>query len=193
MLNFFGVLARGADCTDVHLSRLIGGVKRAGLGVHDISLAMGSADVLGNEVSRVNVSCTGTAKRIARIRSVVSSRRIGGGAMELVNGHESFLALSSRGALSILDASFECVRASWFQLSHDQLCGSSKEHLEESDVLFAVVGVFAGWMSVCVRMYWKGFSFAVREGCRELVSEVGRVSVCIGLAWLDRHFWMDRR
>ena len=113
MLNFFSVLARGADCTNVHLSRLIAGVKRAGLGVHDISLAMGSADVLGNEVSRVNVSCTGTAKRIARIRSVVSSRRIGGRAMELVNDHESFLSLSSRGALSILDASFECVRASY--------------------------------------------------------------------------------
>ena len=32
--------------------------------------------------------------------------------MELVNGHEFFLAVSSRGALSILDASFKFARAS---------------------------------------------------------------------------------
>ena len=32
--------------------------------------------------------------------------------MEIVHGHESFLALSNRGALSILDASFKFARAS---------------------------------------------------------------------------------
>ena len=47
----FGVLARGANCTNVHLARLIAGVQKAGLDVHDISLASGSADVLGYEVS----------------------------------------------------------------------------------------------------------------------------------------------
>ena len=40
--------------------------------------------------------------------TVSSRRRIGCRAMELVNGHESFLALSNRGALSIVDASFKC-------------------------------------------------------------------------------------
>ena len=43
-------------------------------------------------------------------RTVSSHRRIGGWAMELLNGHESFLALSNRGALSILDASFKFAR-----------------------------------------------------------------------------------
>ena len=75
----FGVLARGASCTKVHLARHIAGGKKAGLDVHDISLACGSADVLGYEVSPVNACCRGTAgKSIARIRSVartVSSRR----------------------------------------------------------------------------------------------------------------------
>ena len=40
------VLARGANCTDVHLARLVAGVQKAGLDVHDICLASGSADVL---------------------------------------------------------------------------------------------------------------------------------------------------
>ena len=47
LLSFLVVLARGANCTNVHLARLIPGVKKASLDVHDISLASGSADVLG--------------------------------------------------------------------------------------------------------------------------------------------------
>ena len=31
-----GVLARGANCTNVHLARLMAGVQKAGLDVHDI-------------------------------------------------------------------------------------------------------------------------------------------------------------
>ena len=83
----FGVLARGANCTDVHLARLIASVKRASLDVHDISLASGSADVLGCEVSPANSHCSGTGKQTARIRSFAPSHwRSGDG--ELVNGHE---------------------------------------------------------------------------------------------------------
>ena len=51
MLTMWGVLARGIDCTDGHLACLTAGVQQAGLDVHDISLANGSADVLGYEVS----------------------------------------------------------------------------------------------------------------------------------------------
>ena len=36
-----GVLATGANCTTVQLARLIAGVKKAGLDVHDVSLARG--------------------------------------------------------------------------------------------------------------------------------------------------------
>ena len=47
MLTILGVLARGENCTNVHLARLIA----AGLVVHDVSLASGCADVLNYEVS----------------------------------------------------------------------------------------------------------------------------------------------
>ena len=136
----FGVLARGANCTNVHLVRLIAGVNTACRDVHDISLASGSADVLGYEVSPANAYCSWTRKRIARVRSVARTvsarRRISGRAMELVNGHESFLALSIRGALSILDASFRFARASYLAAGE-------------------VIGACAGLMSASVRMRYK--------------------------------------
>ena len=74
----------------------------------------------------------------------------------LHNGHESFLALSNRGALSILmQASSLRGRLTWFQESFGQLCVWSKEHLEESYVFSAFIGVFAGLMSASVRMHQK--------------------------------------
>ena len=49
-----------------------------------------------------NAYCSGAGKRTARIRAVARTvswlRRIIGRAMELVNGHESSLAVSNRGA-----------------------------------------------------------------------------------------------
>ena len=89
----FWVAVKTALASISHVSLQV--YKKTGLGVHDISLA----------------------GRIARIRSVAqtvsSRRRICGRAMELVNGHKSFLALSNRGALSILDANFKFARASF--------------------------------------------------------------------------------
>ena len=58
---YFGVLTGGANCTNVHLARLIVCVKGDGLDVHDISLASGSADVLSDEVSPANAYCSGTS------------------------------------------------------------------------------------------------------------------------------------
>ena len=40
--ELFGRLALGENCTDVHLARLIAGVQKAGLDVHDVSPASGS-------------------------------------------------------------------------------------------------------------------------------------------------------
>ena len=54
MLTFWEVLARGENCTDVRLARGVAGVQKTGLDVHHISLANGSADVLGYEVSPAN-------------------------------------------------------------------------------------------------------------------------------------------
>ena len=101
----FGVLARGADCTNVRLARLIAGVQKASLDVHDTSLANGSADVHGCEVSPASQWSGSSGNHVFTVaRTVPSRRRMSGRAMELVNGHESFLALSNRGALSIFDA-----------------------------------------------------------------------------------------
>ena len=81
--------------------------------------------------------------------------------MEIVDGHKCFLALSSRGALSILDASFKFARASYLG----------------GYVPSAMIGVCGGLTSAPVRMRQKkGLAFTVREGCRELASKVDRVS-----------------
>ena len=140
-----GVVARGTDCTNVHLARLIAGVQKDGLDDHSIFLASESADVLGNEVSPANAYCSGTGKRISRIRSVartVSLRcRTSGRAMEL----SQFLthASSSHG------------RRIWFAESRGQLCVWSRELLVESYVFSAVIGVFAGLTFASVRMHRK--------------------------------------
>ena len=95
--------------------------------------------------------------------------------MELVNGHESFLALSNRGALSILDASFKFERASylasgepWSTVRMEQQASGGIPCLNRGECCLR-------WLDV--RMHQKrGFAFAVREGRDELASEVGRVS-----------------
>ena len=117
MLTIWGLWLAVQTALKVHFARSSAGVQKACLDVHDISLASGSAYVLGYEVSPANACCSEMCTRISRIRSVArtvsSRRRISGRAMELVNGHESFLALSNRGALLILDASFKFARASY--------------------------------------------------------------------------------
>ena len=87
-----GGLARGADCTNVHLARLTAGVQRAGLYVHDISLASGSADVLGYEVSLATAYCSGWGKRMSRIRSVTCA--------VFAPSYQRSGALTNRGALN---------------------------------------------------------------------------------------------
>ena len=177
----FGVLARGANCTNVHLARLIAGVQRAGLDVHDVAHASGSADVLGSEKSLANSYCGGEGKRISRVRSVARTvskrRRTGGRAMELVSGHESSLALSNRG-LSILDASFKFARASclvsgepWSTVRMEQRTFGRIQRPLRSDWSLR-------WLEVCIctDASEKGFAFSVREGCCELAAVVGCVS-----------------
>ena len=101
-----------------------------------------------------------------------------GRAMELVSCRESFLALTNRGALSILDASFNFARASYL------IAGESWSAVRTEQRAFGgILCLFRSdwslrWLDVCVcaGASEKGFAFAVREGCRELASEVGRVS-----------------
>ena len=67
-------------------------------------------------------------------------------------------------------------RLTWFQESHGRLCVWNREH----SVAFCLLRSdwSLRWLDVCIctDASEKGFAFAVREGCRELPSEVGRVS-----------------
>ena len=97
--------------------------------VHDGSLANGSADVLGYEVSPASACCSGTGQRISRTRSVArtvsSRRRISGRVVELVSGHESFFLCAQQSWCSLnpwMPASNMRGGLIWFQESHGQLC-----------------------------------------------------------------------
>ena len=102
---------RGANCTNVHLARLIA-VQKAGLRcARHIVLASGSADVLGYEVSPANAYCSGTGKRISRVAFsrtdglfAPSHWRAGDGARQW-----SRVFLGAQQSY----ASFKCVRASY--------------------------------------------------------------------------------
>ena len=171
-----GGLARGANTTDVHLARLSPGVKRSGLDVHNKSLASGSGDVLSYEVS--------TVKRMARVRSVartVSSRcRISGRAMELVNGHEFFLALSNRGALSqtLMQASSSRGRFTWLLGNHGLLCAWNTEHLGEILCFFR-----SDWS-----LRWLVCTCSGHQVCFLPEGSVARTSPrCRGNFWIPQH------
>ena len=93
----YGVLDRGIDCTNVHFARLMAGVKGAGLNIHDISQASGSANVLGYELLPASAFCSGTAKRVARIRAVDASFNFARSSY-LVSGQRRAWILRSRFA-----------------------------------------------------------------------------------------------
>ena len=64
----------------------------------------------------------------------------------------------------------------------------------ESYVFTGVIEVFGGLSSASVRMCQKkGFAFAVCEGCRELASEVGRVSERTRFNRSSRSIWARSR
>ena len=91
--------------------------------------------------------------------------------MDFVNGRESFLALSNRGALSIHDARFKFARTShlvsrepWSTVRMEQRTFGEILCLFRNDWSFR-------WLDVCIctGASEKGFAFADREGGRELL------------------------
>ena len=145
-------------------------------------IASGSADVLGFEVSPANAYCSGAGKRIPRFRSVArtvsSRRRIGGRAVELVNGHESFLPPINRGALSIPGARIKFARLSLRRAMVN--CAHGTKSIWETKLCLFRSDWSLRWLdSASVRMHRTRASRSrfVKDGCRELASEVGRVSV----------------
>ena len=107
----FWVLIRGANNTDVHL-----GCKRRPVSMFTTYLlASGSADVSRYEVSPANAYCCGIGKWISPMLSRTDGMFAVASAVGRWTssvGHESFRALSKRGALSIMDASFKFARVS---------------------------------------------------------------------------------
>ena len=93
----FSLATQTAPTFILHVSLQV--YKRARLDVHDIILASGRA--LGYEVSVPNVYCSGTGKRISRIRSSRTYGLFAPSHQRSGNGHEYFQALTNRGALSI--------------------------------------------------------------------------------------------
>ena len=162
-LSKFGtfILARGANFTNVHLSRLVAGVQKAGLDIHDVSLASGSAYVLGFEVSPSSAHCSGTGKTeitnsLSRPDGLFtpSHERAGNGARQwsrISLGAQQSWALSQ----SLMQASSSRGRLTWYQGNHGQPCARNGEHLVESSVFSVVIGVFTGSTSASLRMHRK--------------------------------------
>ena len=177
MLTIFGVLARGANTTNVLLAPLIAGVQKTGLDVHDIPLASGSAGVLVLKclqptriaVERANGYHVFVQSHGRSLRAIASAV----GRFELVKGHDSFLALCNRGAFSILDARFKFARRLiWFEESHGQVCVWNKEHLGEFWCLLRSVWSLR-WLYVCIGRELRDrglgrMSRACCEGCSGL-------------------------
>ena len=108
--------------------------------------------------------CSGSSKIMTEVRSVARCvarcRRLDGRAMELVSGHEVFLGLSHRGALSILDAIFKVARSNYFVSAEPWLLCllASNCALQWSDVRICC--------DASEKVYW----WAIRDGCRELAA-----------------------
>ena len=103
------------------------------------------------------------AQTLVVARTISTRRRISSNAMELISGHESFLALSNRGALSILNARFKFARWSYlvsgqpFAIAEASLC------LFRSDWSLLRLDV-----CICNDASERFFSFAIREGQEKL-------------------------
>ena len=103
--------SRGATLTDRCLDGLCNSFRRAGLPVHEITLAALLAETLGMRIIPSHGVCGNTDKRIFRLRSAlhvsIHRRRVSGRVVQLIAGHLSFGANASRGALSLLDSVFK--------------------------------------------------------------------------------------
>ena len=74
---------------------------------------------------------------------------------------------------SLTPVSCSLVRLTWCPVNHGRLCAWNEAHSVAFCVFSAVIGGCVGLMSVSVRMRRKRVvAFAVRDGCRELASEV---------------------
>ena len=107
------VLARGADCTNVHVARLIAGLQKAGLNVHDISLPVEVQMFSATKCPLVAVEQTNGNHVFAQshgrsLRSVASAV-----------GHWSASTVTS---LCVMPASNFRGRVIWYQRSHGQPC-----------------------------------------------------------------------
>ena len=129
-----GVLARGTNCTNVRLASLTASVQRAGLDVHDVVPASGSADVLGYEVSSANSYCGGAGKLVVtyslsrRNGLFAPSSAVGRWSSSVVT-NLSWCSATVELSQSLMQASRLRGHLSRFQGSLGQLSVWSSEHL----------------------------------------------------------------
>ena len=177
-----GVLARAEDCTNVHLARVFAGAQKAGLDFHDISRAKESADVLGYEVSSAKAFAVEQANgyrvfaKSLEQSLLVAASVVGQWSSSMVT--RLFWRSAIVVNLSILDASFKFARASYL-VSGEPWSTVRMEQRASGGILCLLLSNWSlRWLDVCMctNASEKGFAFAVREGCRELASQVGRVS-----------------
>ena len=141
----FWYLAHRTDCTDVDLARLNAGVQKAGLAVHDISLAevpMFSELVL--QWSRQTDGANSFSPPDGLFAP--SHWRSGNGARQW---SRVFLALSNRGALSILDVSFKFALASYLA-SGEAWSNVSKEQRTLGRYVSSHSDGSLRWLDVCI-------------------------------------------
>ena len=131
----------------------------ADLDVHDISLAIGSADVIGRGRSLRAVALAGGRWSLSLVMSS--------------SWHSATVVLSR----SLMPPSNLC-EPSWFQESHGQLCGGNRELSGKFFVFSAVIGVFGGLMSASARMHRKRASRS--RFVKDVVSLLRRWGVSLG-------------
>ena len=115
--------------------------------------------------------------------------------MKLVNGHESFLALSNRGAPSVLDASFKFARAFCLVSGKPWSTVRMEQSAFDGGILCLLRSDWSlRWLDVCIctDASEKGFAFAVRERCRELASKIERLSERTRFRSTSRSFQFGR-
>ena len=143
---------------------------------------MFKTDVLDYELSLVSAQWSGAEKRMICTRAVARTnavrRRISDWTMELINGHEYFLTLSNRGALSILVVSFKFARVSYLMSKYSWLTARMKQKVFDDILCLFRSDWSLRWLDVCIDTdaSEKDSAFAFLEGCRVLASEVERVS-----------------
>ena len=115
----FGNVCSTRPRANLMLGSVIDVAKQSGLLVHDIQWADGRGQNLGYDVRASSGSVSHTALRAVRTREAARAlarrRTASGRAVQLTNGHLSFVGLLCRGSLSVLNTAFRFALAAYLE------------------------------------------------------------------------------